>query len=116
MTKPKVIAELDALLEEERTALFEGELEKLVSLIERKKELIEALNTFGLTGNDELLTLQGKAARNQALLDSALKGIKSVSNRLATLQKVRKSLQTYDASGQKKTIESTQTGKFEKRA
>ncbi|MBU2981212.1 flagellar protein FlgN [Lentibacter algarum] len=116
MTPLKVISELDRLLEKERAALFDGELEKLAGLVERKKELIDALNSFGMTDTDELLTLQGKAARNQALLDSALRGIKSVSKRLAALQKVRKSLQTYDANGQKKTIESTQPGKLEKRA
>ncbi len=116
MTKPKVISALDDLLEQERNALFSGELEKLVGLIERKRKLIETLDTLGLTGTDELNTLKSKAARNQALLDSALKGIKSVSTRLATLQKVRKSLDTYDAKGRKLTIQGQQSGKLEKRA
>lgn len=116
MTKPKVISQLDDLLEQERNALFQGELEKLVGLIEKKRQLIEALNAFGISKTDELDTLKGKAARNQELLDSALKGIKSVSTRLATLQKVRKSLDTYDAKGRKMTIQADLPSKLEKRA
>ncbi len=116
MTKPKIISQLDDLLEQERNALFQGELDKLVGLIEKKRQLIEALNAFGVSKTDELDLLKGKAARNQELLDSALKGIKSVSTRLATLQKVRQSLDTYDAKGRKQTIQAELPNKLEKRA
>ena len=116
MTKPKVISQLNDVLEQERNALFQGELDKLVGLIEKKRALIEALNAFGVTKTYELDMLKGKAARNQELLNSALKGIKSVSTRLAALQKVRKCLDTYDAKGRKMTIQTQLPRKLEKRA
>lgn len=111
-----LMQEIETLLEQERTALIEGRLDDLVSLIARKEELANVLADAPLGGSEALQHLQGKAARNQAMLDSALRGIKSVSMRLSTIRKVRESLESYDENGRRITIETPRAGSLEKRA
>lgn len=111
-----LMQEIDTLLEQERTALIEGRLDDLVALIARKEELARALADAPLGGSDALERLQGKAARNQAMLDSALRGIKSVSTRLSTIRKVRENLESYDQKGRRVTIDTQWTSSLEKRA
>lgn len=115
-TPNKLVGQIDRLLEEERLALSEGRLNDLVELISQKQALIDALTATPLAQDAPLKELQSKAARNQAMLDSALRGIKSVSARLSTLRKVRESLDSYDAQGQRRTINTPSQGKLEKRA
>lgn len=112
----KEIAALDALLERERDALIEGELDELVGLFDEKKTLIERVNEKSDVAAEALQQLQKKAARNQGLLDSALQGIRSVATRMGTLHRVRQTLDTYDESGQRRTIEARPSRKVEKRA
>ena len=112
---------LSDLLERERVALLDGDLDGLVRLLDDKRNLIDALNEQASTATTsghqgELQKLQGKVARNQELLDSALQGIRSVANRMSTLHRVRRSLDTYDESGRKTTIEGLRGGSMEKRA
>lgn len=111
-----LVSQIDSLLEKEHKALINGELDALVKLLEQKQSLVDALNAAPFSEVDTLQALQAKAIRNQAMLESATRGIKSVSNRLSTLQKVRKSLETYDARGQKQTIRGSQKTTLEKRA
>jgi len=108
--------EIDTLLEQERNALIEGRLDDLVALIARKEELAHALADAPLGESDALERLQRKAARNQAMLDSALRGIKSVSTRLSTIRKVRENLESYDHQGRRVTIDTQLSGSLEKRA
>lgn len=112
----KTIEALDDLLERERGALLEGDLDVLVRQLDEKKALIDTLNITDMAGQDSLIDLQGKVARNQALLDSALQGIRSVANRMNALHRIRRSLDTYDESGRKKTIEGLRKRTVEKRA
>ncbi|WP_010141274.1 flagellar protein FlgN [Oceanicola sp. S124] len=112
----KLIDELDVLLESEREALMTGQLDKLTDLLERKEALIDRLN--GLEGLEaaDLQPLRGKAQRNQALLDGALRGIRTVANRFSTLRKIRRTLETYDSQGRKSALVSQHDNKLEKRA
>ena len=111
-----LISQIHALLEKEHNALVNGNLDMLVKLLDQKQTLVDALNASPLSDVGRLRGLQTKAIRNQAMLESATRGIKSVSNRLSTLQKVRKSLESYDASGKKRTITGSQKNTLEKRA
>ncbi|MCW1954574.1 MAG: hypothetical protein KIH71_001535 [Roseobacter sp.] len=111
-----LISQIHTLLEKEHKALVSGDLDTLVKLLDQKQALVTALNASPLPDVSTLRGLQTKAIRNQAMLESATRGIKSVSTRLATLQKVRKSLESYDASGKKKTILGSQKNTLEKRA
>lgn len=111
-----IIHALDDLLEKERTALLEGNLDIITRLLSEKENLIDHLNASEASLPEALDMLQGKVQRNQALLDGALQGIRAVANRMGSLRRIRKSLDTYDESGRKTTIHVRQDNKVEKRA
>lgn len=110
------IEALHDLLECERAALLKGDLDLLVRQLEEKKRLIDSLNNAEQADGGELRDLQDKVLRNQALLDSALEGIRSVANRMSALHRIRRSLDTYDETGRKTTIEGLRDRTMEKRA
>ncbi len=111
-----IITRLDELLELERGALMQGDLEQIPVFLEEKETLIDQLNEFGVDKKDELQELQIKVERNQVLLDGALRGIRKVSARMAAFRRIRRSLETYDETGQKQTIQAEIERKVEKRA
>lgn len=116
-TTQMLMNELDALLDEERDALLAGNLEAMSALVERKEDLISALNARDPQQlQADLADLQGKVSRNQTLLDGALEGIRAVTGRLAEFRKIRLTLETYDQTGQKTAISDTVERKVEKRA
>lgn len=107
---------LDDVLDAERAALLNGKLDEVSRLHSRKEGLIDALNRCEFEDRGTLNALHGKVKRNQALLDSALDGVRSVARRLAAIRRVRQSLDTYDSFGQKKTVDVHTVGSVEKRA
>ncbi|MGR3373859.1 hypothetical protein [Pseudooceanicola nanhaiensis] len=111
----RIFDALDALLERERLALLQGRLELLSDILAEKEGLIDRLTERPL-GGDELTTLRGKAERNQELMDNTLRGIRSVASRLGTLRRLRRSLETYDQAGRRKTIVTQGGSQVEKRA
>lgn len=110
------IDSLDDLLDAERTALLKGQLDDVSRLHTHKEALIEALNRFEFENPTALTGLNGKVARNQALLNSALEGVRSVARRLAAIRRVRQSLDTYDSFGRKQSVDLHNGGSVEKRA
>lgn len=115
-TLQSTIDELDDLLDRERTALIAGDLDGLTRLHDHKAGLIDALSRFDAKDADGLSDLNAKVERNQALLDSALDGIRSVARRLAAIRRVRQSLDTYDARGKKSCVDMGVDRSVEKRA
>lgn len=111
-----VIDALDDVLESERAALLEGNLDEVGRLLERKEALIDELSQLELASREPLEDLNSKVQRNQALLDQALEGIRTVARRLAAMRRVRSSLDTYDEKGERRTIDVTPEGVVEKRA
>jgi len=111
-----IINALDALLERERAALLSGDLESIAHLLEEKEALFDRLNAIPQADSPNLNALKGKVQRNQALLDNALKGIRAVAARMSAMRKIRRSLDTYDESGKRTTIEGQKAAKLEKRA
>ncbi|QOL81897.1 flagellar export chaperone FlgN [Pseudooceanicola spongiae] len=111
-----LIEELDKLLEREREALVGGRLDALPELLELKERLIDSLNEMEGIEAHQLQPLRGKVLRNQALLDGALRGIRSVANRFSTLRKIRRTLETYDDKGRKTALVQQHDNKLEKRA
>lgn len=107
---------LDDLLDQEREALLTGDLDRVGRLVEQKENLIDQLAQFEHTQLDALMQLDEKFKRNQVLLDSALDGIRRVARRLSALRRVRNALDTYDAQGERQTIDISATSSFEKRA
>lgn len=107
---------LDRLLDRERAALMSGDLPVLAGLLAEKEELLARIADGDQPESERLETLQGKAMRNQVLLDSALRGIRNVANRFATLRRIRRTLETYDEFGRKTVLPATPDPKVERRA
>ncbi|WP_299378271.1 flagellar biosynthesis protein FlgN [uncultured Tateyamaria sp.] len=111
-----IVDALDDLLDAERAALLQGNLDDVSRLHARKERLIDALNREDALDAQSFLPLQNKVARNQDLLNSALEGVRSVARRLAAIRRVRKSLETYDAQGKKTQVDIRTERSVEKRA
>ncbi|MCZ4352911.1 flagellar export chaperone FlgN [Roseovarius aestuarii] len=111
-----LINRLDSLLEDERRALLDGDLQTIAGLLERKDALIDALNAAEPEVDTDMAALKGKVDRNQALLDGALQGIRKVAGRMAAWRKIRRTLETYDETGRKKSITGEVDHQIEKRA
>ncbi|MCD1625052.1 MAG: hypothetical protein ACU0B7_15180 [Paracoccaceae bacterium] len=111
-----LLCALGDLLDQERESLLAGDLDAISHSLHEKERLIEVLNAKGMERSLELSRLSEKLARNQALLDGALEGIRTVAERISTLRRIRSTLETYDKSGRKMTIEATRATQVEKRA
>ncbi len=115
-TPTELVASLDELLDLERAALIDGELERLGALLPEKEKLIERINKLDSIEREALVGVQVKVTRNQSLLNSAMEGIQAVANRMAELRRVRKGLETYDESGRRMKHSTQLSKKLEKRA
>ena len=115
-TMQTLIDRLDSVLEDERHALLSGDLDTIGDLLSHKERLIDALNAAAPETHPDLGPLQDKVARNQALLDGALQGIRKVAARMAAFRKIRRTLETYDESGRKMILRTDIDHKVEKRA
>lgn len=107
---------LVALLEEERAALLNGDFERLIGMLDDKAALIDQIDAADELTEEDLVAVRALLERNQALLDSALAGIRGVAGRIGALHRMRRSLDTYDESGRRTTIEGTIDHVIEKRA
>ncbi len=111
----KIILDLDSLLDRERTAILSGALDSLAGIMSEKSSLIDSLALIAPSA-DELDRVRVKAHRNQDLIESAMDGIRAVTQRLATMRRLRASMDTYDSSGQRRKITGIRSGNVEKRA
>lgn len=111
-----ILASLDDLLDRERTALLNGDLDAISRGLREKERLIDALNALHDAQDENLSAVRNKAIRNQILLENALTGIRAVADRVSALRRVRDTLETYDQSGRKTAISTLRTGQVEKRA
>ena len=111
-----VVADLDDLLETERAALLSGDLEIIGRQLHRKENLVDELSVLDAADTRALAAVAGKLRRNQDLLDYALDGIRSVATRLAALRRVKEALDTYDATGTRKSVKISKESSLEKRA
>ena len=112
----KAIEELDQILDQEREALITGDLDQLTRLLELKESLIDQINAKDSVQKEQLADVQDKVARNQALLHSAMEGIRAVADRMADLRRVRQGLETYDRTGRKTQFPTQVQRIVEKRA
>lgn len=115
-TADEIFTGLDNVLDQEKAALLAGDLKAISDLMEEKSQLIAELNALGASEGGDLDVLKEKADRNQVLLGSALEGIRRVADRLADMQTLRHSFDTYDKSGRRQTIEGEVARQVEKRA
>lgn len=111
-----ILDELNDLLEQERASLLKGDIDDVGRVLDTKEKLLRELTECATSDTEGLDELRVKLTRNQELIESAMKGIEAVAQRFATISKVRKSLETYDRSGQRKMIDISPGGRLEKRA
>ncbi|WP_298853596.1 flagellar biosynthesis protein FlgN [uncultured Ruegeria sp.] len=111
-----LIKSLEEVLDLEREALVQGDLDRLSNMVPEKEKLIGAINDLQVLDSEELIRVQQKAERNQALLNSAAEGIRAVASRMAELRRVRQEFSTYGADGQRSEFTVRSTANLEKRA
>jgi len=70
-----LIKSLEEVLDLERAALVDGDLERLNHMVPEKEKLIGAINDLQVLSSDDLIRVHQKVERNQALLNSAAEGI-----------------------------------------
>ncbi|PYG29606.1 flagellar protein FlgN [Pelagimonas varians] len=107
--------QLEDLLQAERTALLEGDFEKISELLEQKEALAQNLTEEPITP-EQLAPLRDGMRRNQELYDQTLAGIRNVAARLGDLKRIRRSMDTYDAFGRRTTIDAPKNNTLERRA
>lgn len=115
-TAPALVAALGALLDRERAALLAGRFDSMAPLLEEKTALCAALDERGIPEREDLERLKQKAARNHALLDGALRGLRQAAGRVATLRQLRHGCDTYDKTGHRQRIGGDPARQVEKRA
>lgn len=115
MTDITLTEQLDLLLQAERAALLAGDFDQIAELLEIKEALTADLSEQNIS-REELAPLHDGMRRNQELFDQALAGIRNVASRLGDLQRIRKSMDTYDALGRRMTIDAPKINKLERRA
>ena len=111
-----LINELDDLLDSEKQALVQGDMDRVGRLMSQKEYLVENLNAEEGLDRNNLATLHQKVMRNQTLLDIALEGIRAVATRMSELRRVPSGLDTYDEQGCKHNFRDQGSTKVEKRA
>ena len=84
-----LIDELTDLLSSEREALLQGHVSAVQRLAEQKETLVARLADMHQIPREALVPLQAKVTRNQALIESALEGIRAVADRIAEMRTVR---------------------------
>ncbi|KUJ78991.1 flagellar export chaperone FlgN [Ruegeria profundi] len=115
-TDTDLIRSLEDVLDLERTALVDGDLNRLNQVVPEKEKLIDTINELQVFESAELIRLQKKVERNQLLLNSAAEGIRAVADRMAELRRVRQEFTTYGADGQRNGFAVRRNPKLEKRA
>lgn len=114
-TNPTIAEKLEQLLEDERKALLEGDFDRIETLLEEKEALAHGVEGQHLT-EETLEPLRDGLRRNNELYNQALAGLRNVAARLTDVNTVRKSLNTYDSSGQAQVIDAPADKRLERRA
>lgn len=106
---------LDALLDTEHAALLSSDFKSLPAVLSEKLEVTELINIVG-DKNSNLQGLKEKIYRNQLLLDEAMAGMRASAQLLTQLRKARRSVDTYDHLGNRKTLRPDTQVSFVKKA
>lgn len=91
------------LLARERAAIMDGQYDRLVKLTEEKERLLAALEAADRDAV-RLEQLRETSERNGILLDAMRAGVESALMQVKAMRAPRPELQTYDKTGQVKTL------------
>ena len=95
---------VEDLLERERRAALDGDVTALPGLLTEKERLVAALERAGPVAGARIDRVRADVARNRALLDSALQGMRTAIRAVGARQQARRSLNTYDVTGTRTNI------------
>ena len=109
------ISLLEILLDSEEDALLTGNFDTVETLLQDKQSLIGILNEDRSNSEEELQSVLNKISRNQALLTSAMEGIRAANARLKDFQRTRDRFETYDRSGQRHSVDTRTAPLLEKK-
>lgn len=111
----RLMASLEDLLDAERQILLAGELVAVGPLTRQKERL---LDNPALAAADQptLERIRAKANRNGELLGAAIRGVQAAAARLDALRQAPRATDTYDRSGQRKTLGQGDAGAWEHKA
>jgi flagellar biosynthesis/type III secretory pathway chaperone len=110
-----IVDELDQLLDRECEVLLTADFPAFPSILKKKTDLIDRL-AASRSEHGTLERLSHKASRNQSLLDEAMAGLRSAAKLLAELKKSRRTIDTYDYMGKRKTLTPDAKVSVEKKA
>ncbi len=98
---PSILSDLEAVLQQERSALLTGDYPQLARLTAKKEALTEAIERRSDIEVEagELRRLNHSLDRNLALLDAALGGARDAIARLQDLPRSASGFETYDSTG-----------------
>ncbi|WP_296766118.1 flagellar biosynthesis protein FlgN [Sediminimonas sp.] len=89
------------MLDRERRAALDGDVEALPGLLAEKERLVTDLEAHGAATGARLDRARAHIARNRALLDSALEGMRTAMRAIGAR---RQALNTYDMTGARTVI------------
>lgn len=101
-------------LELERQAILEGAFGGLAAMTATKEELIARLE-LDPPPDDDLRDIHRRAERNRHLLQAALRGMRSVADRMSTLRQVQGTFDSYTQEGARQSHAMTPPA-FERKA
>ncbi|MGC8201109.1 hypothetical protein ACP2AV_00245 [Aliiroseovarius sp. PTFE2010] len=101
--KESAVSALEKMLVKERDAILESDFQTLSKLGDKKEALLKRV-AVECHEADSLRQLQQKLTANNALLDSAARGIKSAVNYIGDMQASPKPLQTYGPLGERNEL------------
>ena len=100
----RTIDRLLRLLDLERNALIQGDLDTIVGLIPEKEDLV---TQFEQNEAADLKALSFKLAQNARLLNAARSGVSDAVSTMQKLEQARSSLSSYDRTGKATEIRQT---------
>ena len=107
---------LETLLRHERESLLAGALGDIAPLMDEKIALISQLRDDPPDDAERVRRLHATMLRNQTLFDQTLAGLRNAAERVGTMQQLRRSMEIYDATGRRATIDMPPSQRVERRA
>ena len=107
---------LEALLMQERDSLLAGALDDIAPLMEEKIALISQLRRDPPEDAERVRRLHATMVRNQALFDQTLAGLRNAAELVGSMRHLRRSMEIYDATGRRATIDMPPAQQVERRA
>jgi hypothetical protein len=104
MDSDSILDRLEDMLDRERRAALDGDVEALPGLLAEKERLVTDLEVHGAATGARLDRARAHIARNRALLDSALEGMRTAMRAIGARRQARQALNTYDMTGARTVI------------